>query len=467
MGDYRNGSNNLHDYEQLLQDNVEAAKTILICAKHQKRIVDDVLTLSKMDFTLMSLSPTPVNPTDLAEGALKILDADLSAGGIQLHTVPNPSLEELGISWAICDSLRVTQILINLLSNAIKFTRRESQKDITLEYGASMTDPRDSLPSDIQWASSKREYQDVTLGEDWGQGETLYLTFMIKDTGPGMTEEELGRLFGRFEQASPRTSIKYGGSGLGLFISHSLSEKQSGSIGVSSQPGQGSIFAFYIKCRRHTGPTTATPEFPFSRIVPSLPLPQLTPPPIDDASDQLLNGLGVQTAQLSLSPAASNISRSVSQPTYHILLVEDNVVNQRILRKQLKKAGCVVYVANHGVEALEILKTTTCWQGQAETGRRLDIVLMDWEMVRVYASHLSSLTNTSFQPVMDGLTCSREIRSLEGSNQITSHVEIIAVTANVRQEQVERAMAAGIDAVMPKPFVVSDLLAKIKQRLKR
>jgi len=68
---------------------------------------------------------------------------------------------------------------------------------------------------------------------------------------------------------------------------------------------------------------------------------------------------------------------------------------------------------------------------------------------------------------MDGLTCCREIRKLENAGQLNVHVEVIAVTANVRHEQIERAMSAGVDGVMPKPFLVSDLLSTIKQRLQR
>lgn len=68
---------------------------------------------------------------------------------------------------------------------------------------------------------------------------------------------------------------------------------------------------------------------------------------------------------------------------------------------------------------------------------------------------------------MDGLTCCREIRSLEKSGQLTGHVEVIAVTANVRHEQIEHAIAAGVDGVMPKPFLVSDLLSTIRARLGR
>lgn len=108
-----------------------------------------------------------------------------------------------------------------------------------------------------------------------------------------------------------------------------------------------------------------------------------------------------------------------------VLLVEDNIVNQRVLSKQLKKAGCFVAVANHGQEALDYLKTTTMWLGN-ESGTQLHVVLMDLEM-----------------PVMDGLSCARRIREMEQEG-IVRHVPIIAVTANARKELIETCLQAGM-----------------------
>jgi hypothetical protein len=98
---------------------------------------------------------------------------------------------------------------------------------------------------------------DQTLGPDWGDGEEIYLEFAVQDTGRGLSPEELKVLFQRFQQASPRTHVQYGGSGLGLFISRELTELQGGEIGVSSEAGKGSTFAFYVKCRRSNEPSEA------------------------------------------------------------------------------------------------------------------------------------------------------------------------------------------------------------------
>lgn len=95
---------------------------------------------------------------------------------------------------------------------------------------------------------------DQTFGPDWGDGEEIFLEFAVQDTGRGLTPEEKKLLFQRFSQASPRTHVQYGGSGLGLFISRELTELQGGEIGASSEAGKGSTFAFYVKCRRSSEP---------------------------------------------------------------------------------------------------------------------------------------------------------------------------------------------------------------------
>ncbi|KAL2070389.1 hypothetical protein VTL71DRAFT_13415 [Oculimacula yallundae] len=316
------------------------------------------------------------------------------------------------------------------MTNAIKFTKAENRRKIEVEYGVTSSNPRDSFPKDIKWAPNHREVEDLTEHPEWGLGQPLYFTISVTDTGIGMTGDEIKRLFGRFKQANARTSIKYGGSGLGLFLSGRLAEKQSGEIGVSSRSGHGSTFAFYVKSRQTERHGVSTPD------VPQVALP-------------------IRSRSMSI---ASKIP-IVDFNKIHVLLVEDNVVNQRIVQKQLVKAGCVVYVANHGLEALQMVRESDIWcekgveSSKTESvtvtaPKHLDIILMDWQM-----------------PVMDGLTCSREIRKLENEKKITRHVEIIATTANARNEQIETALESGIDSVISKPFMVSDLLIKMKERL--
>lgn len=118
-----------------------------------------------------------------------------------------------------------------------------------------------------------------------------------------------------------------------------------------------------------------------------------------------------------------------------------------MLAKQLRNIGVKVTVANHGGEALEyIRKTRYCVKdGSADP---LSLVLMDWEM-----------------PVMDGLTCVRKIRELQSQGTIRGHIPVIAVTANVRSEQVKIALDAGMDDLISKPFRIPELEACIQKLL--
>jgi signal transduction histidine kinase/CheY-like chemotaxis protein len=375
---------------EILKSNIEAANTITMCANHQKHIVDDVLTLSKLKYMMLTISPRPVRPISIFDQVVKMFQADLASHDITVNTIVQPSIGDNKIDWVMFDSSRVTQILINLLTNAIKFTKGESQRKITITYGAALTEPRDTFPKDLYWVPCEKKIEDLTLRPEWGNGEHVFLTCSVTDTGAGMRAEEIPRLFARFEQANSKTSIKYGGSGLGLFISQQLTEKQGGRIGLSSVLGQGSTFGFYVKARRNT-----------AKLADSTAL-----------------------SRRSMGRAEGNGATST---TMHVLLVEDNLVNQKILNKQLTRAGCIVHVANHGLEALEILRQSSCWHEPIKEPKRLDIILMDWEM-----------------PVMDGLTCSREIRKLQQAGKIVKHIEIIATTANAREEQIELALHNGI-----------------------
>lgn len=106
----------------------------------------------------------------------------------------------------------------------------------------------------VNFFPSRSKRVEQTLGPDWGDGEEIYLEFAVQDTGRGLSPEEKKVLFQRFSQASPRTHVQYGGSGLGLFISRELTELQGGEIGVASEAGKGSTFAFYVKCRKTSEP---------------------------------------------------------------------------------------------------------------------------------------------------------------------------------------------------------------------
>ncbi|KAH6642955.1 hypothetical protein C7974DRAFT_302678 [Boeremia exigua] len=391
-----------------LNDNISSANIILQCANHQKRIIDDILTLSKLDSMLLSITPTPVKPSKLTSSIVNIFEAELKNNKIDYSIIDDQSLSRLNVDHLLLDPSRVTQVLINLLTNAIKFVKPSNNPRIEVHFSASRHSPRMLFPSDVFWATTSNLDNNVTNSPEWGTGEELYVAFSVRDNGIGLKDKEIHNIFERFKQANVKTHVKYGGSGLGLFISKELTEKQGGEIGVSSSLGQGSTFGFYVKARRaERRPKTV---------------------------GELFSELGANER---------------AQQPLQVLLVEDNIINQKVLGKQLRKAGCTVSVANHGLEALNTLEKET-----------FDVVLMDLEM-----------------PILDGMAAMRKIREKEIAEEGLlgedikrgardgDRLPIIAVTANVRKEQIDAAMAAGADRVMQKPFKAADLVYMMKSLL--
>ncbi|KAK0124012.1 hypothetical protein ONS95_008999 [Cadophora gregata] len=340
-------------YRDLLESNLDGAQTIVLCAQHQKRIIDDVLTSSKLNSALLQVTPVSVQVEDTVRRTLKMFESELLADNIDIAFAIEPSYHTANIDFVFCDPVRLTQIFINLLTNAIKFTRSEPTRAISVSLGASVNKtPKDHVPH-IRWFPSKDSsaVQDLTLRRDWGTGQQVYLYFTVKDTGRGLSEQEKERLFHRFSQASPKTHVQYGGSGLGLFISRELTELQGGEIGVDSKEGAGSTFAFYIKARRSVD-ATANPS-----------------------NGSTPNHVTADTVHS--SPRDSKVRRN-----YHILLVEDNLINQKVLSKQLRSAGCIVHVANHGGEAIDFLAKTALWHECKKSGIGINVslILMDLEV---------------------------------------------------------------------------------------
>jgi CheY-like chemotaxis protein len=318
---------------------------------------------------------------------------------------------------------------------------------------ASLTKPSEDNTSGIEYVRKIASSQDQTSKSEWGDGEVIYLTISVTDTGRGLTNSEKSNLFTLFQQASPKTHVQYGGSGLGLFISRQLTEMQGGEIGVASEPEKGSTFEFYVKGRRVQPPENEDA------------IPARNDLQLLVREDVLREACGgVEISELNKSDQSPIVSPAVESPAsplpirsrtkkgFHILVVEDNLVNQKVVTKQLRKAGHVVSVANHGGEAIEFIQTTNYWigelaieagnaassaeslvNGQSDGNRslssaqQLDVVLMDLEM-----------------PIMDGLSCVKWVRDSQRKGRISGHIPVIAVTANARKDQILTYLDAGM-----------------------
>lgn len=315
-----------------------------------------------------------------------MFEGEVQTAGIEMDFVVTDSFKTLDINWVKMDPSRVLQVLINLTTNAIKFTTTESSRTIKVILSASHERPSTSKKPTVSFFPSRSKRVDQTLGPDWGDGQEIFLEFAVQDTGRGLAAEEKKLLFQRFSQASPRTHVQYGGSGLGLFISRELTELQGGEIGVSSEAGKGSTFAFYIKCRRTTEPKEPTESISVSlarQLSNAKNQARMEAPRIKDF------------ASVSKLPAVGN---NKSQKTHlKVLIVEDNLgkfiavnsviprltsplVNQKVLQRQLHNHGITTYVANHGGEALDQLKQSWYWKDNGADASDVGVVLMDKEM---------------------------------------------------------------------------------------
>jgi PAS domain S-box-containing protein len=253
------------------------------------------------------------------------------------------------------DPTRLQQILVNLLSNAAKFT---SSGGITL-----------SVEKIIPKSTSSASVDTKAMA--------IYLHFEISDTGIGIAPEIQEHLFEDYTQADRATTRIYGGTGLGLSICKELVHLMGGKIGVRSAPGNGSTFWFTI--------------------------------PFDDINEALSHNLSHQSQHESVTIKSK----------LNILLVEDNQVNQEVMRGLLNLLGDEVTVANNGEEAINQVESTP-----------FDIILMDLNM-----------------PILDGLSATKSIRQLPNG-----HIPIIAVTANTFTGELENCMQHGISHVLTKPI---------------
>ena len=216
-----------------------------------------------------------------------------------------------------------------------------------------------------------------------GGAQHCLVRFEVSDQGIGLSEAEIAKLFVSFQQADASTTREYGGTGLGLAICKELAGLMGGDVGVDSEPGVGSTFWF-----------TARLGVP--------------------AGAALLDQLG---------DAAAGLLAQGDSPTLRaarILLVEDNTFNQQIAQELLEESGATVYLANNGVEALQILE---------QAG--FDCVLMDLQM-----------------PQMDGLEATRRIRATPR----LAALPVLAMTATATTEMRMRCLDAGMNDFISKPI---------------
>lgn len=187
---------------------VDTAQTITICAKHQKSIIDEVLTFSKLDAKLLVLAPERVQPPTIIESVLRMVKAELNHADIHGSMTIRQSYKDLAVDYVLLDPGRLSQVIINLMTNAIKFTQESNKRHITIGLAASRLRPTANDCQVTLIKPRKKAPDDPAQSAATGQGpigEELFLIFSVQDTGCGLSENEKEHLFHRFSQASPKT----------------------------------------------------------------------------------------------------------------------------------------------------------------------------------------------------------------------------------------------------------------------
>jgi len=282
-------------------------------------------------------------------------------------------------------------------------------KGLTLSWHAATDVPREVIGDPVRLRQilsnlisnalkfTERGGVHIELGTSAARRSTqVRLNFMVSDTGIGIPDDKLEMIFSPFSQAESSTTRKYGGTGLGLSIVTRLIEMMGGEISVDSKPGQGSHFKLSIDYDR-AAETNYTAPLPF-----------------DSAED------------------------GPSLEGRRILLVEDTPVNQKLASMLLAKQGCVVTLAEDGLQALSAI-----------AGQTFDLVLMDLQM-----------------PNMDGIEATRLIRTREKAEALP-HLPIIALTANVLATDREQCQRAGMDDFISKPFKAEEMMRVLKAHCRK
>jgi signal transduction histidine kinase/ActR/RegA family two-component response regulator len=331
----------------------ELLQTIQESGQSLVGLINDLLDMSKAEAGRLSVEAHPFDFRDEVTSVVRLFEARAKEKGLSLEVRWDDTPPVLR-----GDGLRVRQIVSNLVANALKFT---TMGRVTLVVRV------------------------VPLGT------ACRVELAVHDTGPGISEEGLSRLFRPFAQADEHITHTYGGTGLGLVISRQLAEALGGTVRATSTPGVGSTFTLEV-----TLPVAAPGE-------PSVP----RAPPSATPSHAPMKG--------------------------RVLVVDDNVINQRVAQGVLRQLGLEVEVAGDGAGAQALLEA-----------RPFDAVLTDLHM-----------------PGVDGLALVRWVRAHAGA---LARLPVIVLTADTNAAERASCIEAGANEVMAKPFRAADLEMCLRQQ---
>jgi len=321
------------------------------------KIINDILDISKIESGKITLERIPFTLSDVFSYCQATIMPKITDKGIMLYCYAEPSVGHRLLG----DPVRLRQIIMNLLSNAVKFTNSGTVKMLA--------------------ALSNHTSNTVTV------------SFEIKDSGIGMSSEQIDRIFNPFTQAEESITRRFGGTGLGLTITKGIIELMGGTLTVDSILGVGSKFNFEI-------------------------------------TFDLVNETELQSEEV--------IFNDSEKPNFsgEILICEDNNLNQMVICDHLQRVGLKTVVAENGQEGIDIISQRLSESDDSTRSKMkpFDLIFMDIHM-----------------PVMDGLEAADKI------TKMGVKTPIVALTANIMSNDIELYKANGMHDTVGKPFTTVDL----------
>lgn len=373
-----------------------------------KALLDDLLDHSKIGAGRMTVETIDFDLRKLLAQTIRLWRGPVEAKGLKLRLQGTGRVPRTVRG----DPMRMRQVLNNLISNAVKFT----------ETGA------------------------ITLRLDaWSEEPGGYLMLIeVADTGPGMSADQLTRLFNPFDQTQDGVSARHGGSGLGLAISRDLVELMGGRLTARSAPGLGARFtvSLFLATGAAAAEVASSVEgLDESRlavaralIAPNQP-PAPAPPPVAAPAPTVVEP-EIEAAALpaSAEDAAEGERLEDEDRPLRLLVVDDHDINRRAVQLILQPLGCEITTAADGMIALDRCAETT-----------FDVIFMDVRM-----------------PELDGRETTRRLRAGDGPNARTP---VIAVTADTAPEDIAACKAAGMAYFVSKPLTPPALLGALQHVL--
>ncbi len=369
--------------------------------------INDILNFSKIEAGKLNIERIDFNLDDVLRGISDLLAARAHGKDLELVFSPEMNVPRLLIG----DPQRLGQVLLNLVANAIKFTELG---EVVLKVR--LIEQRDSAVGDSP-------AHDSALGDRLVKNSQAVLEFSVRDTGIGMTEEQISHLFQPFSQADNSISRKYGGTGLGLTISQRLVKMMGGDIWAESQIGVGSVFTCIIALEQQPEPIPAispADSFGAAQAVPD------TIPALFGVDPGM-----ICSAYYPDAPAGNHGVRELAG--LRVLLVDQHVATQEFLRSALESFAFNVTTAQSAEEGLLLLD-----QAGDDPFR---LVLIDWK----------------FSGGLDGLEAARCIR--HDVRLASTPIILLGSQEDVQQ----KASAEGLNGSLLKPITRSQLFDAVMQ----